>query len=144
MVAPEQQRQKGSTFLQGQISFRFPLSRLVLDLHGAAPHPIALDDTQFFRLVKYGSQLRHGLLQQRVARAAPDHAVYEHLDFHGSQFVHAATTQSSDQVLLDNAFRRGVRVRSPSRFFDGDVLADNLLKCRRRIGRAVFAGILCY
>ena len=50
--------------------------------------------------------------------------------------------EASDQVLLDDTICRGLRVCSPPRFFNLDILPGNLLECSRQVGRDILARVL--
>ena len=70
VVATDQHCEKRSTFFQAQIAFRFPFAGFVFDSDRAAPHRIARDNLQLFRLVQNGAQVRDRFFEERVARAA--------------------------------------------------------------------------
>ena len=55
-----------------KITLRLPLPRFVVDSDRAAPHGVAIDDLQFFRVVKNGAQVCDSFVEERMARAASD------------------------------------------------------------------------
>jgi hypothetical protein len=61
-------------------------------------------------VVKNGAQMRDDFMEERMARAAPDQAVYEYLDLHDGQFIRPPLPKVTDQVLLDDALGCGLGV----------------------------------